>query len=64
MVHGLLYSFAEQINIKVATSETVDIVISRFEHAELLPLLLGGELPALSLGQIVHVTVILFSDHS
>jgi hypothetical protein len=49
MIYRLLDSLAEQINIKVPASETVNIVVGRFERCKLLPLLLSGELLALPL---------------
>ena len=54
MIHGLLDSLAQQINIKVAASETVDVVIRRFERCKLLPLLLCGGLLMLAVAEIVH----------
>jgi hypothetical protein len=50
MIYRLLDSLAEQINIKVSASETVNVVVGRFQFRELLPLLLGRELLVLALG--------------
>jgi hypothetical protein len=54
VINGLFDALAQQEYLEFSPSETLNIVLRRFELRELLPLLFGGELFALALGKVVH----------
>jgi hypothetical protein len=54
VINGLFDALAQQEYLKLSSSETLNIVLRRFELRKLLPLLLGSEFFALALGKVVH----------